>query len=197
MAITLDQIKQLREKTGVGIFACKGALESSNGDFDKAVKYLRKKGIAKAQKRADKAASEGVVGVYLHANNKVAALVELNCETDFAAKSEVFQSVAHDFAMQVAAMNPEYKDRESVPSSVLEKEREIYMEALKKEGKPDNLVEKIVQGKLNKFFGENCLMEQRFIKDDSKSMEDYLNEAVATIGERLEVGEFTRIAIGN
>lgn len=195
MAVTLVEIKKLREKTGAGITACKKALEYSKGDFEKAVEYLREQGIAKSQKRAGKSAREGVIGVYLHSNKKVAAMIELNCETDFAARSEDFIKVAHDFAMQVAAMAPEYKDRESISDEVLEKERKIYSEELRNEGKPDNLIEKIVEGKLEKFYEQSCLMDQKFIKDDSKSMADYLNEAVVKIGERLEVGEFARLSI--
>ena len=197
MAVTLDQIKTLRARTGVGIGNCKKALEESKGDFDKAVEYLRKQGIAKAAKRADKSAAEGTIGVYLHATKKVCAVVELNCETDFAAKSEDFISLAYDFAMQVAAMDPEYKDRDSVPADVVEKEKDIYRAELKKSGKPDNLVEKILDGKLNKFYEANCLMEQAFIKDDSKTMEDHLNEAIAKLGERVEVGQYARLTVGN
>lgn len=196
MAVTLDQIKELRSRTGVGINACKTALTEANGNLDKAAELLRKQGIAKSSKRADKTAAEGVVGVYVHANNKIAAMVELNCETDFSAKSESFLEAAHDLAMQVAAMNPEYKDIESVPAEVVEKEKEIYREELKKEGKPENIVEKILEGKLKKFYKENCLLEQDFIKDDSKTIGDYLNEIIAKIGEKIEIGEIQRIAIG-
>lgn len=196
MDITLEQIKDLRAKTGVGIGSCKEALTEANGDMDKAIEYLRKKGIAKAAKRADKEAKEGIIGFYLHTNKKVAALVELNCETDFAANSEDYAVIAHDLAMQVAAMDPEYKDRDSVPTEVVEKEMEIYREELKKEGKPENIVEKILEGKMNKFYSENCLLEQKFFKDDSKTITDLLNEFIAKIGERIEVGKFVRMSVG-
>ena len=196
MAVTLEQIKELRFRTGVGISACKTALEKSNGDFDKATILLRKQGIAKAAKRADKAAAEGIIGVYLHSNGKVAAMVELNCETDFTARSDDFKQAAHDFAMQVAAMNPEYKDSESVPADVLEKEKEIYREELKKANKPDNIVEKIIEGKLRRFYEGHCLLNQKYFKDDSKTIEDCLNELIAKIGERIEIGSFNRIVVG-
>lgn len=195
MAITLDQIKDLRERSGVGINACKAALEESNGDMDKAMELLRKQGIAKSAKRAEKTAAEGVIGVYVHSNNKVVGLVVLNCETDFAAKSESFNTAAHDFAMQVAAMNPLYKDRASVPADVLEKEKEIFSAEIANENKPANIVEKILNGKVEAYYKENCLMEQDFFKDDSKTMQDYLNEIIAKIGEKIEVNRFFRMSM--
>ena len=196
MAVTLEQIKELRARTGVGISACKTALEESKGDYDKAAELLRKKGIAKAAKRADKSVNEGVIGVYLHSNGKLAALVELNCETDFTARADDFKQAAHDFAMQVAAMNPAYKDIESIPADILKKEKEIYAEELKNSGKSENIMEKIIEGKLRKFYEENCLIKQKYFKDDSKTIEDYLNELVAKIGEKIEIGNFTRMVVG-
>lgn len=196
MAVTLEQIKELRARTGVGITACQSALEEAKGDFDKAAEFLRKQGIARAAKRADKVSGEGVIGVYLHSNNKLATLVELDCETDFTARSDDFKQAAHDLAMQVAAMNPEYLDKDSVPEDVLAKEKEIYLEELKKQNKPDNIVEKIVEGKLRKFYEENCLLHQKYFKDDSKTIEDYLNELIAKIGERIVIGNFTRMVVG-
>lgn len=196
MVVTLEQIKELRARTGVGITACKSALEEAKGDFDKAAEFLRKQGIARAAKRADKVSGEGVIGVYLHSNNKLATLVELDCETDFTARSDDFKQAAHDLAMQVAAMNPEYLDKDSVPEDVLAKEKEIYLEELKKQNKPDNIVEKIVEGKLRKFYEENCLLHQKYFKDDSKTIEDYLNELIAKIGERIVIGNFTRMVVG-
>lgn len=197
MKVDLNKVKKLRAKTDVGIGACKKALIETNGNIEEAEKLLRKQGVAKALKRAEKVAGEGAIGVYLHSNNKVAAILELNCETDFCAKSDVFLQVAHDLAMQVAAMNPMYKDSDSVPEGVLEDERKLYIEELKKEGKPENIIEKIVEGKLSKFFEEYCLLQQRFIKDDSKTVKDYLDELVAKIGEKIGIGEFYRIKIGN
>jgi len=196
MEVTLKQIKELREKTGVGINACKEALVESSGNIDKAVDLLRKQGIAKSTKRADKVASDGTIGVYVHANDKIAAMVELNCETDFSARSESFKEAAHDLAMQVAAMDPRYVDINSVPTEIIEKEKNIYRESLVKEGKPENIVEKIIEGKLAKFYKENCLMEQNFIKDDSIIIRDYLNQIIAKIGEKIEIGKMYRISVG-
>jgi elongation factor Ts len=196
MTITLDQIKELREKTGAGITFCKKALEETNGDMDKAAELMRKQGIAKAEKRADKSAAEGIVGSYIHSNNKVAALVEVNCETDFSAKSDTFVEFAHDLAMQVAAMNPLYKDINSVPTEILEKEKNFYREEIIKEGKPENMVDKIIEGKLRKYYEDNCLLNQKFFKDDSKTIQDYLNEIIAKIGEKIEIGRFVRISVG-
>lgn len=197
MEIDLHKIKKLRAKTGVGIGACKAALTETNGDLNEAEKLLRKQGIVKAQRRAEKTAGEGAIGVYLHSNNKVAAMLELNCETDFCARSEAFLQAAHDLAMQVAAMNPLYKDEHSVPEKIVESEKEIYIEELKKQGKPENIIDKIVKGKLDKFFEENCLTMQHFIKDESKTIKDYIDELVAKIGEKIEIGEFCRIKIGS
>lgn len=192
---TLEEIKKLREKTGVGMMDCKKALEESNGDIEKAVECLRKRGAAVAAKRAEREAKEGVIAVYNH-GTKLASMVELNCETDFVAKNEAFREFAAELAMQVAAANPLYVSREEVPAEIIEKEREIESERLKAEGKPENVIEKALEGKLNKFYGEVCLLEQPFIKDDKLTIQNLLDEQVAKIGEKIQVRRFVRFELG-
>jgi len=196
MAITAEAVKALREKTGAGMMDCKKALQESNGDFDKAIEYLRKKGASIAQKRSDKLANQGVIEAYIHTGGRVGTLVEVNCETDFVAKTDDFKRLAKDIAMQVAAMNPRYVSREDVDGSVLEKEIEIYKTQAKNEGKPDTIAEKIAQGRLEKFYQELCLLEQSFIKDSTKTVQDLLNEATAKIGENIRVNRFQTFHLG-
>jgi len=193
MDITLDQIKELRNATGAGVTNVKEALEASKGDMDKAIAYLREKGIAKAAKRADKQADNGFVAHYIHGEGSIGVLLELNSETDFTARNESFRQLAHDIALHIAASRPEYARREDVPAEVIEKESEIAKQGT--EGKPDNVVEKIVEGRLSKFYEEVVLLDQKFVKDDSKTISDLINDAVAAIGEKIEIGRFARIEI--
>ena len=196
MALTMDDIKKLRAMTGAGMMDVKKTLEETGGDVERAATLLRERGIAKAAKKADREAREGFVGSYIHHNGKIATLVELNCETDFVGRNEQFQALARDLAIHTAMANPLYKSRDDVPAEVAEAERTVLAEQAKAEGKPENVVAKMVEGRLNKFYQEVCLLEQPFIKDDKKTIEQLLKEAVATIGENIQVGSFYRIAIG-
>jgi len=196
MAVSMESIKKLRAMTGAGMMDVKKTLEEVDGDVDKAAALLRERGIAKAAKKADREASEGFVGYYVHHNGKIATLVELNCETDFVARNENFQALARDIAIHVAMANPTYKSRDDVPQDILAAERDVLAKEAENEGKPPQVVEKIVEGRLSKFFQEQCLLDQAFVKDDSKSIEQLLKEGVATIGENIQVGSFYRIAIG-
>jgi len=194
--ITTQMIKELREKTGAGIVECKKALVEAGGDMAKAEEILRKKGAAKAAKKAERATAEGAVFAYIHAGGKVGALVELNCETDFVARNETFKELGHEIALQVAAMAPEYVSREEVPQEVVKKEKEILREQALKEGKPENIVERIVEGRLNKFFSEKCLLDQPWIKDDSKTIKDLLTDYITKLGENIKVKRFARFEVG-
>ena len=196
MAVTMENIKKLRTMTGAGMLDVKKTLEEADGDVEKAASLLRERGIAKAAKKAEREVSEGFVGSYIHHNGKIATLVELNCETDFVARNEQFRQLARDIAIHVAMANPTYRGRDDVPEDIVEAERKVLVSQAKEEGKPDNVVDKIVEGRLGKFFQEYCLLEQPFIKDDSKTVEKLLKESVATIGENIRVGNFYRIAIG-
>jgi len=193
MAITLDQIKELRSRTGVGISNVKEALEASKGDMEKAIIYLREKGISKGAKRAGRQAENGFIAHYVHGDGTIAVLVELNSETDFASRSEKFRSLAHDLALHIAANNPEYTAIDDIPEDVLETEKAIYKKDLK--GKPDEVQEKILEGKLQKFYEEVVLLEQVFVKDDKKKVKDLINEALASIGEKIEISRFVRFEI--
>lgn len=195
-AITTAMIKQLRDTTGAGMMDCKKALEETGGEIEKAIEFLRKKGAATAAKRADKEANQGVVESYIHAGGRIGAMVELNCETDFVAKTPDFKALAHDIAMQIAAMNPQYVGREHVEKEVTEKEVDIYMTQAKNEGKPAKVAEKIAQGRLDKFYQEMCLMEQSFIKDSGKTIKDLLDEATARVGEKISIRRFMRYHLG-
>ncbi|MEA3221618.1 MAG: translation elongation factor Ts [Thermodesulfobacteriota bacterium] len=196
MNISAADVKILREKTGIGMMDCKKALEECNNDFDKAIELLRKKGLAIAQKRAGRATSQGMVGSYVHMGGKIAVLVEVNCETDFVAKSEGFKTFVKDIAMHIAASSPEWSRREDVPPDILEKEKEILMDQAVKTGKPEKVVEKIVEGKLNKFFSENCLMEQPFVKDPDINIDQYLNNLIGKTGEKCIIRRFVRYQLG-
>lgn len=195
-AITSDQVKKLREKTGAGMMDCKRALEETGGDMDAAIEYLRKKGAATAAKRADRETNQGVVEAYIHAGGRIGAMVELNCETDFVAKTPQFKTLAHDIAMQIAAMNPQFISRDQVPQEVQQKELEIYKSQAQNEGKPAQIAEKIAQGRLDKYFQEVCLLEQSFIKDSGKTIKDIIDEATAAIGEKISVRRFQRYHLG-
>jgi len=194
--ITAALVKELREKTGVGMMDCKNALKESNGDLEKAMEILRKKGIAKAAKRADREANEGVVEAYIHPGSKLGVLVEINCETDFVANTDDFKAFARNVAMHVAATSPVAVNREEVDQTLLDKEIEIYKDQAKAEGKPDNIVEKIAQGRLEKYFTENVLLDQAYVKEPEKSIQDLLNETTAKVGEKVTIKKFSRFKIG-
>ena len=195
MTITADQVKQLRDMTGAGMMECKKALAETGGDLNKAVDALRKSGIAKAEKRADRAASQGRVEAYVH-DSRIGVLIEVNCETDFVARTDDFKALCKDLAMQTAAASPDYVRREEVPVERIARERAIYIEQVKNEGKPAAIADKIVEGKLNKFYGEVCLMEQPFIKDDKKTIEGLVKEAMAKLGENIQVARMVRFKVG-
>ncbi len=196
MAVTTQMIKELRARTGAGMMDCKKALEECGGDMDKAVAWLRQKGLAVAAKRAGRATSEGTVAAYIHAGGKLGAMVEVNCETDFVAKTQEFKQFAHDIAMQIAAASPLCVQREDLSEEVIEKEKEIYRAQARESGKPEKIIEKIVEGKLEKFYKEVCLMEQDYIRDDSKTVDDLIKEAIARIGENIVVRRFARYQLG-
>lgn len=192
---SIDQIKKLRETTGAGIIDVKAALEESGGDAERAVTILRKKGKELAAKKAGRAAKEGFVGMYVHATGKIGAMVGLACETDFVARTEDFQQLAKELAMHVAAMNPEYLSPDDVPDDVREKEKDIYREQLAGEGKPAAMIEKILEGKLAKFYEQHCLTKQPFVKDDSKTVEELVTEAVTALGENIRIASFSYLAL--
>jgi elongation factor Ts len=194
--ISADMVKQLREKTGAGIMDCKEALEECSADMDKAVEHLRKKGIATAAKRAGREMSEGLVHAYIHTGGKIGVLVEVNCETDFVAKNEDFAELTKNIAMHIAASNPVGIRPEDVPPEVVEKEKEIYKAQALESGKPEKVVDKIVEGKLSKFFKESCLLNQPYVRNPDITVADMLNEAIAKIGENISVRRFTRYQIG-
>ncbi len=196
MAVTMDDIKKLRAMTGAGMMDVKNTLSETDGDIERAATLLRERGIAKAAKKADREAREGFVGSYIHHNGKIATLVELNCETDFVALNEQFQKLARDLAIHTAMANPLYKSRDEVPAEAVENERTVLTEQAKQEGKPENVVARMVEGRLNKYYAEVCLLEQPYIKDDKKTIEGLIKEAVATMGENIQVGSFYRVAIG-
>ncbi len=194
--ISAADVKKLREKTGVGMMDCKKALAECEGDFEKAIKFLREKGIADAQKRSGRATKEGAVFSYIHPGNKIGVLVEINCETDFVARNESFLSFCKDIAMHIAASNPPYLDRESVPNEVIEAEKEVLTNQAKESGKPENVIQKIVEGRIDKFYSQVCLIEQPFIKDMNTTVEDYLKEFIGKIGENIQIRRFTRYQLG-
>jgi len=196
MAIGIEQIKQLREETGAGVLDCRKALETYNGDFEKAIEYLREKGLAKAAKRADREVLEGMVELYSHGNGRVGVMVEVNCETDFVARSESFRKFAHEVALQVAAGAPKYVRVEDIPTEVLEQEREKARSLALAEGKPENVVERIVDGKLEKFYNENCLLRQTYVRDENMTLEDLRSQHIAAIGENIVVRRFARWEVG-
>ena len=195
-AITAQQVKELRNATGAGVLDCKEALEVNDGDFEKAVVFLREKGMAAAAKRASREAKEGVIGSYVHAGSKLAGLVEVNCETDFVAHTDEFQELAHDLAMQVVAAKPLYLTPEDVPADVLEQEKANYRAEMQASGKPESIIERIVEGKLKKFYEEACLLEQPFIKDTALTVQGLVQEKNALLGENIVVRRFARFEVG-
>ena len=197
MAFTAEDVKKLRAMTGAGMMDVKRALEETDGDQEKAANLLRERGIAKASKKSDREAKEGFIGSYIHHNGKIGVLLELNCETDFVARNEKFQELARNIAIHIAMAAPTYKTREEVPAAALENEREILKNQALEEGKPANVAEKMVEGRLNKFYAEQCLLEQSYIKDDKKTIEQLLKESIATIGENIQIGSFHRVSIGS
>lgn len=196
MSFTASDVKALRDRTGAGMMDCKNALTETNGDMDKAVDFLREKGIAKAAKKAGRIAAEGIVDSYIHMGGKVGVLLEVNCETDFVARGDAFKELVHDIALQIAASNPQYLAKEDVPAEVLEKEKEILKAQALQEGKPANIVERMVEGRIKTFYDENCLLCQKFVKDPSKTVEQLVVEATATIGEKIAVRRFVRYEMG-
>lgn len=194
--ISAAMVKELREKSGAGIMDCKAALAECDGDLEKAIDFLRKKGIATAAKRAGRATSEGTIQSYIHLGGKIGVMVEVNCETDFVAKTDDFNAFAKNIAMHIAATNPVGIVAEDVPADVIEREREIYKAQVLEMGKPQQMVEKIAEGKLNKFFKENCLMNQQYVKEPDKTIADYLNEVIAKTGEKITIKRFARFQIG-
>jgi len=194
--ITTEMVKQLRDKTGAGMMDCKRALEESGGNSDQAIEYLRKKGAATAAKRADKETNQGVIEAYIHAGGRIGSMVELNCETDFVAKTPEFKQLAHDLAMQIAAMSPAYISRAQVSKEAIDKELEIYKSQAANEGKPANIAEKIAQGRLEKFYQETVLLEQSFIKDSGKTIKDLIDEQTAKVGEKVSIRRFQRFHLG-
>ncbi|MEN8153907.1 MAG: translation elongation factor Ts [Acidobacteriota bacterium] len=196
MSVDMETVKKLREQTGIGILECKKALAEANGDIKKAVEILRKKGYEKAKSKSSRATNQGVIGSYVHTNSKIGVIVEVACETDFVAKNEDFLQFVKDVAMQIAAMNPQYVSAQDIPEDVLKKEKEIFAEQLKKSGKPENIIEKIVEGKLKKLYSEICLMDQAFFKDDKNTIAALLTEKIHKIGENLVIKRFVRYQVG-
>ncbi|MCK9229290.1 MAG: translation elongation factor Ts [Syntrophales bacterium] len=196
MSISAAKVKELRDKTNAGMMDCKEALTAAAGDFDKAIEYLRKKGLSAATKRSSRAAKEGAVASYIHMEGRIGVLVEVNCETDFVAKTDNFKAMAKDLAMQIAATNPKYVSPEEIPEQELEREREIYRSQAIAEGKPEKIFDRIIDGKLKKYYEEICLMDQRFIKDTDKSVRDLVNGIIASSGENIVVRRFERFQLG-
>ena len=196
MEISASLVKELREKSGVGIMDCKKALKECDGNIEAAIDYLRKKGIATAKKRGGRSTSEGQVQSYIHAGGKIGVLVEVNCETDFSGKTEDFTEFVKNIAMHIAASNPIAIDREGIPADIIEKEKEIYSSQAKETGKPDKVIEKIVEGKMNKFYSESTLLEQQYVKNPDITIQDLLNEMIAKTGENIVINRFTRYQLG-
>ena len=196
MSIDAKVVKALRERTGAGMMDCKKALLETDGDLEKAVDHLRKTGIAKAEKKGQRTTKEGLIFSYIHHGGKLGVLLEINCETDFVAKTEGFNELAQNLSMQIAATNPASISRDDMDPAVLEREKTIFTDQAKESGKPDNIVEKMVEGRIEKFFAESCLLEQQYIKDSERKVSDLLTEAVSTLGENIVINRFIRYAIG-
>ena len=196
MEISADKVKELRVKTGAGIMDCKEALKNAGGNFDKAIDYLREKGMSAATKKSSRATKDGAVTTYIHMGGKVGVMVELNCETDFVAKTEDFRELSKDIAMHIAAMNPLYVRPDEVPADVLEREKEIYKKQALAEGKPEKIVDRIIEGKIKKFYEDVCLLNQKFIKDQDLTIETRVRNAIAKTGENIVVRRFTRYQLG-
>lgn len=195
MVVTTEMIKQLRELTGAGVLACKKALEQTDGDFEAASEILKQKGLAAAAKKVDRTAGDGLVEAYIHAGAKLGVLVEINCETDFVARTEEFQTFCHDIAMQIAAANPKWVSRSDVPDDVLAEQKDAVRTELASQNKPEHIMERILEGKLEKFYQENCLLDQAFIKDDEKTIQQLLTETIAKLGENIVIRRFARFQI--
>jgi elongation factor Ts len=189
-------VKELRERTGAGFTACREALIEAKSDIEQAINVLRKKGQAAAQKKAQRATTEGMVGYYIHAGGKIGVLVEVNCESDFVARTDDFHKLCHDVAMHIAALDPRFLRREEVTQEILDREREIYRDQAKQTGKPENVIEKIVNGKMEKFYEENCLYEQHFIRDEGMTVKELIDQAIAKVGENIAVRRFARFKVG-
>jgi elongation factor Ts len=196
MEISIESVKDLRQRTGAGVVDCKTALQEAGGDVDAAIEYLRRKGLATAAKKAGRIATDGLVSSYIHAGGKIGVLVEVNCETDFVAKTEDFQAFVKNIAMQIAAANPQYIRREEIPAEVLEKERRIYRTQALDSGKPEKVIEKIVEGKMERYYSEVCLLEQTYIKDSDLTVKDVLDAVIAKVGENISLRRFTRFQLG-
>jgi len=196
MAVTTEQIKEIREATGAGFMDCRNALEQADGDFDKAVDFLREKGLAKAAKRAGREASEGLIEMYSHGDGRVGVMLEINSETDFVARSDDFRGFAHELALQIAAMSPQYVSEEDIPVDVLEHETEIARKQALEEGKPENIIDRIAEGRLKKFKDDACLLRQPYIRDDSITIEKLLHEKILSLGENIVIRRFARWEVG-
>ncbi|MEE2709143.1 MAG: translation elongation factor Ts [Gemmatimonadota bacterium] len=196
MAVSAANVKQLRDKTGAGMMDCKRALEESGGDIEKSISYLREQGMLAASKKSSREAKEGLIHTYLHQGSRIGAMVELNCETDFVARNDAFQGLARDIAMQVAAAKPISVNRDQVSTELIEKEKEIYSNQAKNEGKPEHIVDRIIDGRVEKYYQENCLLEQPFIRDTDKTIQDLITDAVGNLGENIVVRRFVRFELG-
>ena len=194
--ITASEVNKLRKQTGAGMMDCKNALLKSNGNLNDAIDHLRKSGITKAEKKGARQTKEGIIYSYIHAGSRLGVLLEINCETDFVAKTDGFSELAHNVAMQIAATNPISLDISSIDQSLVAREKDIFKEQAKSEGKPEHIIEKMIEGRLQKFYQESCLLEQTYIKDPDKKIKDLLTETIATIGENISINRFTRFAIG-
>jgi len=195
MEVTAGMVKELREKSGAGIMECKNALKETQGNMEEAVTYLRKRGIAKADKKGDRTTGDGAIGSYIHAGNKIGVLLQLNCETDFVANTDDFKELLKDIAMHIAAAKPRFVSRDEVTEEILNQEREIFAHQARESGKPDKVVEKIVQGKMDKYYEENCLLDQTFIRDTNVTIQDLIKQKIAKLGENITVSEFHRMEI--
>lgn len=196
MEINAVQVKELRTKTGAGIMDCKEALAATNGNLEEAADYLRKKGMLKAAKKAERKTGEGIVASYVHAGSKLAVLVEIMCETDFVARTDEFQAFAKDIAMHIAAQNPRVVSREDLPADILDKERDLFRAEAIESGKPEKIVDKIVDGRIEKFYSEACLLEQAFVKDTDITVEDFVKQTIGQLGENMRIGRFVRMKLG-
>ena len=195
MEITAAMVKELRSQSGAGIMECKSALKETSGDVESAITFLRKKGLAKADKKSDRQTGDGSVGAYIHAGNKLGVMVELNCETDFVANTPDFQELIRDIAMHIAAAKPRFATREEVTQETLDKEKEIFAHQAIESGKPENIIEKIVSGKMEKFYEENCVLEQPFIKDTNITVQELIKQKIALLGENINIGRFARFEV--
>ncbi len=196
MGADLKLIKKLRESSGIGMLECKNAIEESGNDYDKAVEILRKKGYEKAKSKSNRTTNQGIIGSYIHTTGRIGVIIELACETDFVSKNEDFQQLSKDISMQIAAMTPKYISETDIPADVIEKEKDIFREQMKNSGKPDNIIDKIVEGKLGKFYSEVCLLKQTFFKEDKKTIDELIAEKIHKIGENIVVKRFIRYQIG-